>query len=163
MIFQKILLNDESYPKLKGKYVSYPKFMKDEEKYNKIKGDYLAGMMQSRNYENHKYLFRVMEVAIENDVITRMIKKEIITERYYSALWLRFKDETEIVLYLSKWHCLPLEEIINPDWSKHYEVASISYEKLDNIKFLEFREKAIEWWSDILEITPEDLKRMANN
>lgn len=142
-------LDFELYQKIKDKKII---IVNDQSDISKINENIKIKISQPRNYEQHKYLFRVFEMAIENGIFEKMEAKGIINNGYYSVLYQKYKNDTEILLYLCKWFLLPLVEIITPDNKVRYDVQSISFEKKDNIEFIEFRAKCINFLSDILEI-----------
>jgi hypothetical protein len=160
---RKIKLDFQAYEKLKGQFVAVPKYDDDYAEFGKINGDFKCKVSQSRNYENHKYLFRVIEKCIENGIVERLIDKGIISYRVYSSLFMIYKTDTEVILYLLKWFLLPLIEKVLPNGIGVKEVQSISFEKMDNIDFLSFRAKCINWLSDVIGVESSKLMEEVNN
>jgi hypothetical protein len=119
-------------------------------------------IQSNRSYERHKFLFRVFVVAIDNGILEKMVTKGIISQAILDYYMQTMKNETDVILFLSKWFLLPLEKAFFPDGKDGLKVSSISFEAMSEIDFLDFRDnKLVPWVADILEIDQQLLRDMA--
>jgi hypothetical protein len=143
------------------KTVLIPIDEEDIETFENVKlGQVLYCKIQSdRSYQRHKFLFRIFTVAIDNGILEKMVTKGIISQAVLDYYLQTMKNETDVILFLSKWFLLPLELLPN---GENLKVSSISFDAMPEIDFLDFRDnKLVPWVADILEIDQQLLRDMA--
>lgn len=145
--------------------IAVPKFQKDKEAWGSVKiGDFKAKVSQPRNLKKHNLYFSLLEKVTDNGFLDRLpfadMKSQYhieIYEELVNALKVRFKEDQEVVRYITKYLLLPLKRVITLAGTEYYEVSSQSFEEMDEIVFDTFFKKSVELWCYVLGISEEKL------
>lgn len=141
-----------------------PKFIKDIEIFNNLKyGDIKAQISQPRNLSHHCKIFAIATLCAFNGILDRLVDLKYISNDTLINLRQKYKDDTYILIYISKWMFLPLETEILPNGQKYDKVSSISFENMDQLDFQVFYNACINFWCEVLDITEQQLLCNLNN
>ena len=124
--------------------VAYPVFENGFDKLKKIKGEFECVISQPRNLKHHCKLFAVFAESLNQRSIYELFSGEI-EPVLIRKLLMKHKSEIEVLLYCLKWMFLPLEETILPDGEMMMTVSSISFKDMDQLIFIEFYKKCLEY------------------
>ena len=147
--------------------IAIPKFQKDKDIWNAVKiGDFKAKVSQPRNLKKHNLYFSLLEKVTDNGFLDRLPFADMksayninITEWLVKGLRVRFKEDQEVVRYITKYLLLPLKQVITLAGTEYYEVSSQSFEEMDEIIFDDFFKRSVELWRYVLGITEEKLMK----
>lgn len=148
--------------------VAFPMNEKSKGILSKINGEFKAVIMQHRFLKKHQKFFVILDKVTENGFLDRLPNVDLtlgnypverISQEIINSLLIRLKDESEVVRYLIKYLLLPLEKVFKYDGSFYLEVSSQAFEKMEELIFDEFFQKALDLWSNVLGISKEVLQK----
>lgn len=122
------------------------------------KGTFKAFISHIRILWKHKNFFRILNLCVENDIFSRMIKQKKIKILVLQKLREKHKEDIEVLRYILKFYFLPLKEIILPNGKIYNIVSSQAFDELDELIADEFFIKSYEFLAEIFDIEVDEFK-----